>query len=122
MKKKFQSINLQAVFTFLLLCVHVFASGGEIIQISASTRHLIPKGKEVDAHVIVVATGKEREPGNKKGKHAMQYIAIANPFFIDVDGNGFVANKDLLDKPLPVGKKTDKKKSKKASDNEDNEN
>ena len=85
-------------------------------------KYSLPISLDKDAHVIVVAIGKEREPGNKKGKHTMQYIAVANPFFIDVDGNGFVANKDLLDKPLPVGKKTDKKKSKKASDNEDNEN
>jgi hypothetical protein len=28
--------------------------------------------------------------------------AVSNPIFVDVDGNGFKANKDTLDAPLPV--------------------
>jgi len=28
-------------------------------------------------------------------------VAVANPIFIDVDGNGFEPNGDLLDLPIP---------------------
>ncbi len=37
---------------FLLLCLfafHQIATAGEIVQITAANRHLVPKGKEVDA-------------------------------------------------------------------------
>ena len=32
-------------------------------------------------------------------------IALANPVFVDVDGNGFTPNHDPLGQPLPTGKK-----------------
>jgi hypothetical protein len=31
-------------------------------------------------------------------------IAMSNPVFVDIDGNGFVPNKDLLDNPIPTSK------------------
>jgi hypothetical protein len=68
-------------------------------------KHSFPLSLKEDAHVIVVAQGMERRPVSKKGKHAGKCIAVANPFFVDVDGNGFEANKDLLGVPLPVAKK-----------------
>lgn len=83
---------------------HLFING--VLQF----KHSLPLPLNEDANVIVLATGKAREPVKKKGKRAGKYIAVANPFFIDVDGNGFVANKDLLGKPLPVIKKADEEK------------
>lgn len=69
-----------------------------------------------DAHVIVVATGKERNSGSRKGRYAGVSIAIANPIFVDADGSGFEANKDLLGAPLPVAKQ-----AKNAADEEEDE-
>lgn len=57
-----------------------------------------------DAHIIVAT-------GNSKGKLGSVYgsdagkarpAAMTNPVFVDVDGNGFQANKDTLDAPLPT--------------------
>ena len=31
-------------------------------------------------------------------------IGMAKPVFVDVDGNAFIDNKDLLDNPMPTGK------------------
>lgn len=57
-----------------------------------------------DAHLVVV-TGDvggnlTKIYGEQMGKN--QPTAIANPIFVDVDGNGFVSNKDTLGHPLPV--------------------
>ena len=35
------------------------------------------------------------------GGAKMPPIAVSNPIFVDVDGNGFQANHDELDAPLP---------------------
>ena len=57
-----------------------------------------------DAHVIVAT-------GNSKGKLGIVYgteagsarpAAMTNPVFVDVNGDGFQANKDTLDAPLPT--------------------
>ncbi len=55
-----------------------------------------------DAHLIVVA-------GNVGGRFPTavmpgpwQPAALTNPIFVDLDGDGFQANKDTLDHPLPV--------------------
>jgi len=94
---------------------HLFSDS--LLQFKYSFPFVLDK----DAHVIVVAKGREREAGAKKGRNAGVYTAVANPFFIDVDGNGFVVSKDLLGKALPV--KGDKKNQKKAPANdEDDEN
>jgi len=57
-----------------------------------------------DAHLVVV-TGDvggnlTKVYGKDMGK--AQPAAMTNPIFVDVDGNGFVPNKDTLDHPLPV--------------------
>ncbi|MEK6259854.1 MAG: CehA/McbA family metallohydrolase [Planctomycetota bacterium] len=57
-----------------------------------------------DAHLVVV-TGDEggnltKVYGEQMGK--AQPAAMTNPIFVDVDGNGFVPNKDTLGHPLPV--------------------
>lgn len=66
----------------------------------------IPVLLSSDAHLIVIAYGKGQTVGKVQGgpmRNALP-IAMANPVFVDVDGNGFVANKDILDNPLPNGK------------------
>jgi hypothetical protein len=57
-----------------------------------------------DAHLIVLtgdANGNLARVYGEQGK-TMKPTALSNPIFIDVDGNGFQANKDTLDAPLPV--------------------
>lgn len=41
-----------------------------------------------------------RVTGKERGKLAP--VAVNNPLFVDVDGNGFQANGDDVDRPLPV--------------------
>lgn len=56
-----------------------------------------------DAHVIVVAAGENstlrRVMGEMWGRS--RPVAVSNPMFVDVNGDGFVANRDLLGYPLP---------------------
>ncbi len=56
-----------------------------------------------DAHIIVVATG-DKPLGKVAGPDwgAQLPTALSNPIYIDVDGDGFRANKDTLGHPLPV--------------------
>jgi hypothetical protein len=57
-----------------------------------------------DTHVIVAAAAEKSTLGPVMGPdHAKDMpIAISNPIFIDIDGNGFKSNRDTLDAPLPV--------------------
>ncbi len=59
---------------------------------------------EKDAHLIVVAIGEEFELGDVMGPQwgRMNPVAISNPIYADVDGNGFKANGDTLGAPLPM--------------------
>ena len=56
-----------------------------------------------DAHVIVATIGEgmtmEKVMGRRYGKRPP--IAVSNPIFVDVDGNGFQHNGDELGLPLP---------------------
>lgn len=58
---------------------------------------------ETDAHVIVATIGEsltmENVMGGRYGRRAP--IAVSNPIFVDVDGNGFQHNSDPLDMSLP---------------------
>lgn len=56
-----------------------------------------------DAHVIVVAAG-DKPLGKVAGPDwgHQTPTAISNPIYLDVDGDGFRANKDTLGQPLPV--------------------
>ena len=58
---------------------------------------------EEDAHVIVATIGEgltmENVMGGRYGRRPP--IAVSNPIFVDVDGNGFQHNSDKLDLPLP---------------------
>ena len=66
----------------------------------------IPVSLTSDAHLIIVAYGKGETVGKVQGgvMRNVPPIAMANPVFVDVDGNGFKANMDLLDSPMPTGK------------------
>jgi hypothetical protein len=57
-----------------------------------------------DAHLIVAAAGEGLNLGRVFGPEqgAGMPIAVSNPIFVDVDGEGFGPNGDLLDLPLPV--------------------
>jgi len=65
--------------------------------------HTIPVKLETDAHLVVVAAG----VGEKLGpvyppQENVPPVAVGNPIFVDVDGNGFQPNQDTLGLPLPV--------------------
>jgi len=57
-----------------------------------------------DTHLIVAAAGEQSRLGATMGpSHENDIpIAVSNPIFVDVDGNGFQANGDTLGLPLPV--------------------
>jgi hypothetical protein len=64
----------------------------------------IPLALSSDAHIIVACAGEGLELGPVMGPgpgKAMP-VAVSNPIFVDVDGEGFQANGDLLDRPLPL--------------------
>ncbi|XZE55004.1 CehA/McbA family metallohydrolase [Planctomycetaceae bacterium SH139] len=56
-----------------------------------------------DAHLIVATIGEglsmQKVMGEKFGNQPP--IAVSNPIFVDIDGDGFVANGDELEVPLP---------------------
>jgi hypothetical protein len=58
-----------------------------------------------DTHVIVAAIGEGQKLGRIMGPRWGEKppIAVSNPIFVDVDGEGFKPNGDLLDVPLPLG-------------------
>ncbi|HVX13151.1 MAG TPA: CehA/McbA family metallohydrolase [Pirellulales bacterium] len=64
----------------------------------------LPLALSGDTHVIVVAAAEKSTLGPVMGPdHAKDMpIAVSNPIYIDVDGNGFRANGDTLGAPLPV--------------------
>ena len=57
-----------------------------------------------DTYVIVAATGEGLRMGAVMGpEHADDIpIAVSNPIIVDVEGDGFHANGDLLGVSLPV--------------------
>ena len=65
--------------------------------------HRFQVSLESDAHLVVAAIGEESSLGVVMGPdHAADKpVAVANPIFVDFDGNGFEANGDLLDLPIP---------------------
>ena len=68
--------------------------------------HALPLLLYQDTHVIVAAVGDGLQMGPVLGpEHSEDMpIAVSNPIFVDVTGDGFQANRDLLDVPLPLGK------------------
>ena len=69
----------------------------------------IPIQLEQDTHVIVVAAGEESALGLVMGPdHATDRpIAVSNPIYVDVDGDRFEPNGDLLGVSIPVDSKND---------------
>lgn len=61
-------------------------------------------GLKTDTHVLVQTGHLKVELGPIMGPKWGRWppVAIANPIFVDVDGDGFTANRDTLDAPLPV--------------------
>lgn len=68
--------------------------------------HSVPVTLTEDAHIIVVATGHNASQNPKLTTPHRQLppLAVTNPIFVDIDGNGFVPNKDTLGEPLPVAR------------------
>ncbi|NCY03962.1 MAG: hypothetical protein EBX36_13900, partial [Planctomycetia bacterium] len=62
-----------------------------------------PVRLERDAHLIVAAIGEDSALGVVMGpEHAADKpVAVANPVFVDVGGDGFTPNGDLLGLPIP---------------------
>jgi hypothetical protein len=63
----------------------------------------IPVKLDRDAHLIVATIGEGSSLGTVMGpEHAADKpVAVANPIFVDVGGDGFTANGDLLGLPIP---------------------
>lgn len=57
-----------------------------------------------DTHIIVAAIGEGLQLGRVMGPRWGEKppVAVSNPIFVDVDGEGFKPNGDLLDVPLPL--------------------
>jgi hypothetical protein len=68
-------------------------------------RHSVPVTLSEDAHIIVVTTGQHesQRPNLTTPRRQSPPFAVTNPIFVDIDGNGFVPNKDTLGASLPVG-------------------
>ncbi len=65
---------------------------------------VIPLLLSEDTHVIVAAAGEKLQLGRLMGPDWGKKMptVVSNPIFVDVDGDGFQANGDLLDVPLPA--------------------
>jgi hypothetical protein len=69
-----------------------------------------PISLSADAHLVVAVAGEDRQLGVVYGltqgaespQGAAMPVAVANPIFVDVDGDGFEPNGDMLGLPLPV--------------------
>ena len=63
--------------------------------------HLISLNLDADAHLIVIAVGENSTLGAVMGPFEGKHhpMAVSNPIFIDVDGGGFKANRDMLGSP-----------------------
>ncbi|MEN0052410.1 MAG: CehA/McbA family metallohydrolase [Mucilaginibacter sp.] len=64
----------------------------------------VPVQLKTDAHIIVLAYGQNESVGLVEGERNVRPMALSNPVFVDVDGNGFMPNKDMLGQPLPAKK------------------
>ncbi|MDC0261905.1 hypothetical protein OAK47_01645, partial [Planctomycetaceae bacterium] len=78
---------------------NLFGNQNAVVKFD-STLNLILKE---DTHVIVATIGEnltmENVMGGRYGRRAP--MAVSNPIFVDIDGDGFQHNSDKLDLPLP---------------------
>ncbi len=68
----------------------------------------IPIELSEDAHIIVAAIGEGLTLGRVMGPlwgGEKPPVAVSNPIFVDVNGDGFKANGDLLDVSMPLTEK-----------------
>ncbi len=74
--------------------------GNGVVKFDAT----LPLELKSDTHVIVATTGEDLQLGPVMGPTYGLHIptAVSNPIFVDIDGNGFQPNGDLLDFPLPL--------------------
>ena len=77
----------------------MFGGSDDVVKFTANS----PVTLKEDAHLIVATIGEgltmEKVMGPRYGK--IPPVAVSNPIFVDLDGNGFQANKDELGLPLP---------------------
>jgi hypothetical protein len=62
-----------------------------------------------DEHLIVVATGENSNLSKGWGRNryaVMQPVAFTNPIYVDVNGDGFQANRDTLGHALMMAART----------------
>ena len=65
----------------------------------------VPVKLAADTHLIVATIGEGLTLGPVMGPNyagKLPPVAVSNPIFVDVDGKGFVSNRDLLDVPLAI--------------------
>lgn len=64
----------------------------------------LPLSLDRDAHLVVATIGEGLGLGRVVGPNFAKTppVAVTNPIFVDVDGDGFKPNGDLLDIPFPV--------------------
>lgn len=81
----------------------LFGDGDAVVKFDSSLNLTL----DDDAHVIVATIGEEMTMENVMGQRYGRRapIAVSNPIFVDVDGNGFQHNGDELGLPLPKSAK-----------------
>lgn len=74
--------------------------GDGVVKFSHTAPYPLPE----DAHIVVAAVGDDLTLGKVQGPGwgNQAPAALTNPIYIDIDGNGFAANGDLLDAEVPV--------------------
>lgn len=99
-----------ARLTLVVTCVLIVPTvsfAAEIARLTPQTWDAFaPAGKEVDCIYgdYVLRIGLAQKLSEESDRRSRQdRCDVANPIFVDVDGNGFKANRDLLDLELPLG-------------------
>ncbi len=73
--------------------------GEETVKFDA----ILPIQLERDAHVIVASIGEGLQLGPVMGPRGeTEPVAVSNPIFVDVEGDGFTPSGDMLGVPLPL--------------------
>lgn len=73
--------------------------GDQVVKFDA----ILPLELKEDTHVIVATVGEGLQLGPVMGPRGeTEPVAVSNPIFVDVDGDGFTPNGDMLGLPLPL--------------------